>query len=76
VINVLRSETVKVDISIDQALRFIITAGVLTPEHVDASDVERPGERLLSAHEAAERALADETARRGQDEEKDAGGDG
>jgi uncharacterized membrane protein len=41
VINVPRSEAMKVDISIDQALRFIITAGVLTPEHVDAGEATR-----------------------------------
>ena len=35
VINVLRKDIVKLDLSIDQALRFIITAGVLTPEHGD-----------------------------------------
>lgn len=34
VINVRRDETQKLDMSVDQALRFVITAGVLTPENV------------------------------------------
>lgn len=34
VINVRREETQKLDMTVDQALRFVITAGVLTPENV------------------------------------------
>jgi uncharacterized membrane protein len=73
VINVPRSEAVKVDISIDQALRFIITAGVLTPEHVDAGEGDKGASKLLSAHEAAERAFAAENQKREDDDEGDDG---
>lgn len=56
VINVPRSEVITLDITIDQALRFIITAGVLTPEHVDVHP-ERSS-KMDRAHQAAERAFA------------------
>ena len=67
VINLPRSEAVKVDISIDQALRFVITAGVLTPEHVDATGKENAPSKLQTAHEAAERAFASESEKRAGD---------
>ena len=60
VINAKRSETVKLDMTIDQALRFVITAGVLTPENVepDTSPKATPGAiKLLRANEVAEAAL-------------------
>ena len=68
VINVARSEAIKVDISIDQALRFIITAGVLTPDSVGPDGVtksqDKSAAKLLSAHEAAERAFETENKKR------------
>ncbi|MAY74425.1 MAG: hypothetical protein CMJ31_06810 [Phycisphaerae bacterium] len=60
VINAPKSETVKVDMTIDQALRFVITAGVLTPDNVapDTSPEAGPGAiKLLRANETAEAAL-------------------
>jgi len=38
VINVPREDAKTLDMSVDQALRFVITAGVLTPENVSPSD--------------------------------------
>lgn len=79
VINVPRSEVITMDISIDQALRFIITAGVLTPEHVEPV-VERPGRvpAIARAHEAAERAYAEQKQADGESASAPAGtpGDG
>ncbi|MEM7623362.1 MAG: DUF502 domain-containing protein [Planctomycetota bacterium] len=60
VINAPRAETIKLDITIDQALRFVITAGVLTPDNVvtepDAKDGS--GVRLRRAHDIAESAIS------------------
>lgn len=57
VINVLRKDIVMLDLSIDQALRFIITAGVLTPEHGDIAD---GGESKASrAKKEIERAISE-----------------
>ena len=62
VINVPREDAVSLDISIDQALRFIITAGVLTPEHVDPP-VGRQGSRPgHSVQEIAAQEIAAEQA--------------
>ncbi|MBZ0173078.1 MAG: DUF502 domain-containing protein [Phycisphaerales bacterium] len=59
VINVLRKDTKTLDVTIDQALRFVITAGVLTPEHdVSASDPSGTP-RLVKAQRAAERAITE-----------------
>ncbi|MCA9774991.1 MAG: DUF502 domain-containing protein [Phycisphaeraceae bacterium] len=64
VINAQRKDTVKLDISIDQALRFIITAGVLTPEHDAAPAAEPQGSsRLLKAQKAAERAIEESSGK-------------
>ena len=59
VINVRRDETTHVDVSIDQALRFIITAGVLTPDDKDIAASQpdaATSTRLLRAERAAQRA--------------------
>lgn len=62
VINAPRAETVKMDMSIDQALRWIITAGVLTPDNVAAEvPAARAGGigalKLARANDLAEAAL-------------------
>lgn len=62
VINVRREEVRTLDISMDQALRFIITAGVLTPEHIDANPANESS--LMRANRAAERAIAEAEAER------------
>ena len=60
VINASRKDTIKLDVTIEQALRFIITADVLTPEQAEASGEEdRGGSRLVKAQIAAERAIAE-----------------
>lgn len=64
VINVLRSETIKLDITIEQAIRFVITAGVLTPEQVGTTgEIEdgKPGSKPARAQHAAEKAIAERT---------------
>ena len=48
VINVPRAEAKVLDMSVDQALRFVITAGVLTPENVSASEGQVEGQRSVS----------------------------
>lgn len=50
VINVPRSEAVKMDMTIDQALRFVITAGVLTPDNMAA---DKPGDGKVVDGKAA-----------------------
>jgi len=62
VINVRREEAKKLDVSVDQALRFVITAGVLTPDHKDNGDaapVALGSSRLTRAQMAAERAVTE-----------------
>ncbi len=59
VINTLRRDTVKLDLTIEQALRFIITAGVLTPEHDMPGVKTGKAVRLDRAADSAERADAD-----------------
>lgn len=58
VINALRTDTKKLDVTIDQALRFIITAGVLTPEHDVPAGEAQAAPRLVKAQQAAERAIS------------------
>jgi uncharacterized membrane protein len=58
VINVLRKDAIKVDCTVEQALRFVITAGVLTPDSVEPPQVGGVPSRLAKAEAAAERAIA------------------
>lgn len=62
VINVLRKETIRLDITVEQAIRFVITAGVLTPDQIGTGgEIEpgKPGSKLTRAQMAAEQAIAD-----------------
>lgn len=54
VINVLRKDARRMDVSIEQALRFVITAGVLTPEKGGLPE----GAAAAKAQKAVERAIA------------------
>lgn len=58
-INVLEAQALEVDVTIEEALRFVITAGVLTPE--SGASVRGEGPRTLQARsgvEAAQKARA------------------
>jgi uncharacterized membrane protein len=55
VINVLRQDAKRLDVSIEQALRFVITAGVLTPEKSGLPEGAAPSK----ARNAVERAIPD-----------------
>ena len=61
VINAPKKDTRKLDMTIDQALRFIITAGVLTPDNVVAEQEgdrgSEGGVKLVRANELAEEAV-------------------
>lgn len=53
VINVPRAEAIKLDMTIDQALRFVITGGVLTPDNMNAEN-KPVGVKVTSAAITAE----------------------
>jgi uncharacterized membrane protein len=62
VVNVRKDEAIKLDMSIDQAIRFVVSAGVLTPDNVVAESGGKAGPgglKLRRAHDAAESALRD-----------------
>ncbi len=67
VINVRRDDTKKLDMTVDQALRFVITAGVLTPENVTpgSGKPEVNGREGMAALSASDRAKLEAAGREG-----------
>lgn len=55
-INVLSERVIVIDVSVEEALRFVITAGVLTPENAVALGPVSGGPRSVQARDAAEAA--------------------
>ncbi len=77
-INVLEQSAIPVEVSIEEALRFVITAGVLTPESASLGQpapAAAQGPRVIAAKDAQEAAARARTSMTGAEPDADAPGE-